>query len=124
VWLNEGFATYAEWLWNDAQGGPDPALIARAVRNPNLDVPAGDPGPDELFADTVYQRGALTLQALREVIGDDAFFEVLRRWIVDNDGTSVRTQEFIDLAEEVSGQDLRLLFQAWLDNAELPSLDG
>lgn len=122
VWLNEGFATYAEWLWTEEQGGPAPALTARAVRNPALDVPAGDPGPDELFADTVYQRGALTLQALREAIGDDAFFEVLERWISEHNGTSVRTEDFIALAEEVSGDDLSVLFRAWLDNAELPSL--
>ncbi|MDQ2651144.1 MAG: M1 family metallopeptidase, partial [Actinomycetota bacterium] len=74
IWLNEGFATYAEWLYEEAAGGADVATIARSQRGEGLAIPAGDPGPQELFLDSVYKRGALTLQAVREVIGDDDFF--------------------------------------------------
>jgi aminopeptidase N len=121
IWLNEGFATYAEWLYEEANGG-SAAEIARSQRGEGLAIPAGDPGPEELFIESVYQRGALTLQAVREAIGDDDFFELLERWVGDNEGRSVRTADFIELAEEISGQDLDALFRAWLENAVLPRL--
>jgi aminopeptidase N len=123
IWLNEGMATYAEWLFDEADGLPA-AETARAQRSAGLGIPAGDPGAGELFPETVYARGALTLQALREAVGDQAFFEILRRWVHDNAGRSVGTADFVALAEDVSGQDLGPLFHAWLDNAVLPSLDG
>jgi aminopeptidase N len=122
IWLNEGFATYAEWLWTEAQGGPSPAEEARAYDSPSLAVPPGDPGAKELFSDTVYIRGAMTLQALREEIGDGSFFRVLRAWTADHAGASVTTADFIALAERESGQQLDDLFRAWLDTAAVPRL--
>jgi aminopeptidase N len=124
IWLNEGFATYSEWLWSERTGGPSAAKIARRVIGPHLDTPPGDPGPDELFSATVYERGALTLQALREAIGDDAFFRLLRQWIDAHAGGDATTQDFVDLAEQVSGdQALDALFQTWLYDEGVPNLD-
>jgi aminopeptidase N len=62
----------------------------------------------------VYSRGAMTLQALRSVVGDDAFFRILRRWYARNRYGNVTTADFVALSERVSGQGLDDLFDAWL----------
>lgn len=121
VWLNEGFATYSEWLWSERTGGPSAARRAR-VSAEGLDLPPGDPGPDELFQLTVYVRGAMTLQALREAIGDDDFFTVLRTWIDEHRDDVASTQDLIDLAERVSGDQLDELFAEWLYAPTRPRL--
>jgi len=125
VWLNEGFATYSEWLWSERTGGATAAARARALRGTraDLDTPPGDPGSRELFAVTVYWRGGMTLQALREQVGDDAFFRILREWVDGHLDSVAATPEFIALAEQVSGQQLDDLFQRWLYEPGLPSLD-
>ena len=80
----------------------------------------GDPGPDDLFDGPVYVRGAMTLQALRNEVGDDAFFRILRRWAAVHAGGNVRTGQFIRLAERISGQQLDDLFETWLFTPEKP----
>ncbi len=123
VWLNEGFATYSEWLWLERTGKADAAEVARSYQGrAGLDLPPGDPGAHELFSDTVYLRGALTLQALREEIGSGPFFELLRAWVATHDDSAASTQDLIDLSEELSGHDLDALFKEWLYADRLPSL--
>ncbi len=124
IWLNEGFATYAQWLWAEHEGVDleDHALETAALGD--LDTPPIDPGPDDLFHGTVYERGALTLHVLRHRIGDDAFFTLLQTWVERYGGASASTADFEALAEEVSGdQDLDPLFDAWLREPRMPPLD-
>jgi len=122
IWLNEGFATYSEWLWMERTGGATTAQSARAAASTSgLGVPPGDPGPLRLFTPTVYKRGAMTLQALRETIGDDAFFRLLRTWVDEHRYGNASTADFIALAQHVSGQPLGDLFQRWLYEQGLPS---
>jgi aminopeptidase N len=123
IWLNEGFATYSEWLWSEHAGGPSPAQIARSL-GPGLDLPPGDPGRDDLFSRTVYARGAATLQAVREAVGDALFFTILKAWPAQHRGSAASTADFEALAEKVSGQDLRPLFQRWLYDPVAPSQAG
>jgi hypothetical protein len=119
IWLNEGFADYAMWLWNEKEGRG----TAQETFDGLYDTPAdsgfwtlevGDPGPDNLFKAAVYDRGAMTLHALRRTIGDPAFFRLLRTWTTSRSGGNVSTPEFIALAEKVSGQQLDDFFTAWL----------
>jgi aminopeptidase N len=124
IWLNEGFATYAEWLWTEhATGRPIDRIAAEGARRPGLDQPPADPGPDDLFAPTVYVRGALTLHVLRHEIGDAAFFELLHTWVERFGGASASTADFEALAEEIADSDLTPLFDTWLRSEGLPDLD-
>lgn len=119
IWLNEGFATYAEWLWEEHRGGRTAAqrfadLAARPADAAFWNPPPGDPGPADLFASSVYLRGAMTLHALRVRIGDRAFFQVLRRWCAGHRNGTVTTVDFVHLAERISGQRLNRFFADWL----------
>ena len=125
VWLNEGFATYGEWLWTEHIGGASVLQTAETVHDALTDTrPPGDPGVASLFSPSVYRRGALTLQALRLTVGDDAFFKTLQTYASRFRDANATTADFIAVAEEVSGKDLTALFDEWLFAEPLPSLPG
>jgi len=124
IWLNEGFASYAEWLWFEDKGeqtaqqtfdnsyAPADAEMWR--------VPPGDPGKSDLFHESVYTRGAMTLHALRVTVGDDAFFKILKAWAAEKAHSNATTPEFIALAERISGKQLDQLFDDWLYGEKRP----
>ncbi|MEU5310152.1 M1 family metallopeptidase [Streptomyces sp. NPDC021562] len=128
TWLNEGFATYAQWLWAEHQGTRSAhdsflaAYDARAADNPFWGITVADPQRDTMFASAVYQRGAMTLQMLRERIGDTAFFKLLPAWTKLHRYGNADTADFIRLAEKVSGQQLDGLFHTWLFTPGKPTL--
>jgi aminopeptidase N len=129
LWLNEGFATYAEWLWSEKLGEGTPQeifdfLYAQPLTEPYWAPPPGDPGPVDLFDDSVYVRGAMTLQALRVTVGDADFWKIVRQWYAKNRNGHGSTAEFVRLAERVSGEQLDALFQAWLFTATKPPHPG
>jgi aminopeptidase N len=124
IWLNEGFATWSEWIYAERHGG-DPAsasfdeLCAVPEDTPQgqdlwFPAPAALAGPEQLFGTPVYARGAMTLQALRELIGDPTFFRILRSWYAEHRYGNVSTADFVALAERLSGRDLGGFFQEWL----------
>jgi aminopeptidase N len=128
IWLNEGFATYAEWLWSEASGGPPADTLARDWYARVAALPRtlriADPGPDHLFDPRVYKRGALTLHALRHHLGDEPFFTLLRAWATEHRHGTVTTTAFVELAERhAAGRAaarVGTLLTAWLDRPELP----
>ncbi len=126
IWLNEGFATYANWLWDEDQGGPTAQESSEQWASIPADsafwsVEIGNPGPDEDLLDIpVYYRGAMTLQALRRLVGDPTFFLILRRWTESQSGSPATTQEFIRLSERLSGRDLGAFFDTWLFTPSKP----
>ena len=81
-----------------------------------------DPGPELMFDDRVYKRGALTLHAVRLTVGDDAFFDLLRDWVAEHRGGTVSTADFVAFAIDQTGADLGALFNAWLHDPALPDL--
>ncbi|MFJ4717207.1 M1 family metallopeptidase [Streptomyces sp. NPDC088785] len=128
IWLNEGFATYAQWLWSEHQGvrsAHDSFLAgydARPADSAFWQTKVGDPQRDTMFASAVYQRGAMTLQVLRERIGDRAFFKLLPLWTKLHRYQNASTADFIALAERVSGRQLDDLFDTWLFTTGKPTL--
>jgi aminopeptidase N len=125
IWLNEGWATYASWQWREERG----LTTAEALFNAEMSRPASstfwqlsiaNPGPLNLFASPVYQRGAATLHALRVKVGDEAFFEGARLWVESYDDGTATTADFQAVYEEVSGQDLDEFFDVWLFQQSKP----
>ncbi|MFC9279364.1 M1 family metallopeptidase [Streptomyces collinus] len=127
IWLNEGFATYAEWLYSEQHGGDSAqkafdALYARPAGNELWAFPPGDPGSGKNIFDTpVYARGAMTLHELRKAVGDHDFFRILRAWATEHRGGHGTTAQFVKLSERISGKDLGGLFHTWLYAQGKPS---
>jgi aminopeptidase N len=136
IWFNEGWANWSEWYWDFSErGGDDPAAIFDDLyaNTPNEDweiAPAildGDPANLFLFFPT-YQRGAMTVQAYREIVGDATFFAFAKQFQTEFAYDNVSTEEFIEAAKEASGFDgakLDLLdefFQQWLYGEQKPTI--
>ncbi|MCU1696278.1 MAG: peptidase [Mycobacterium sp.] len=126
IWLHEGFACYAEWLWSEDSGGRSADDWARyyhgKLASSRQDLLLSDPGPRDMFDDRVYKRGALTLHVLRRTIGDDGFFELLRDWTTRHRHGTAVTDDFTGLAANYSDESLRPLWQAWLYSKNVPDL--
>lgn len=126
IWLHEGFACYAEWLWSEASGSESADARARAhheqLAGQDQDLLLSDPGPALMFDDRVYKRGALTLHALRLSAGDEAFFGLLQAWVAENLGGSVDTADFVALTAGRLGVEVGDLLNAWLHELPLPAL--
>ncbi|MGA9277088.1 M1 family metallopeptidase [Ilumatobacter sp.] len=123
IWLNESFATYAQWLWLDHIGLQpiDSYADAMLQQRQSGTGSTGHPTADNLFGFNSYDGGAVVAHALRSEIGDDAFFGLLKDWVAENDGTSRSTDDFIALASGVAGRDLDDFFDTWLFADALPA---
>ncbi len=118
MWLKEGFASYLEFIypegiWQESSRN-EIASFVRGVAPPiGFDV-------DRLYGVSVFWRGALTLDALRREVGDEAFFDILKAYLQKFAYSNATTADFITVAETVSGSDLSALFDAWLYSEEMP----
>lgn len=128
IWLHEGFACYAEWLWSEHCGERSADELAREYHQRLISSPQNmvlaDPGPRDMFDDRVYKRGALTLHALRKELGDTSFFALLREWTTRYRHSNVVTDDFTGLAGQYSKDSLDALWAGWLYSTQVPPLDA
>lgn len=131
IWLNEGFACYSEWLWSEARGNAPADVHARKhyldLKSKPQDIVIANPGPDLMFDDRLYKRGALTVHALRLLLGDEVFFDLVREWTTSNRHSVVDAVDFRALANRVcrdrgiTTSRLDVIFDSWLARAALPA---
>ncbi|MFQ6145890.1 M1 family metallopeptidase [Streptomyces seoulensis] len=127
IWLNEGFATYAQWLWSEHEGEgtaqqlADYVYASHPADDPFWTVKPGDPGADNQFDDAVYDRGAAAIQALRDEVGDTAFFRILKGWPTAHAYGNASVADFQKYAEQISGKPLAALFDTWLFQPTKPA---
>jgi aminopeptidase N len=126
VWLNEGFASFMSWMYDEDHGGwtaqkhLESSYGTYSATDDFWDLTIGNPGPDDIFKNPVYERGAMTLQALRNRVGDDVFWQLLRTWVAEQQYGNATTDDFVALAGSLSGQDLGAFFDVWLQTGERP----
>jgi hypothetical protein len=120
IWLHEGFAQWSEWIWSERNGGPSAQdyvdeLVADTEDETIWDPPPGNPGePANMFVNSIYVRGAMTLQALRVEVGDATFLRILRDWYAQHRNGNATTADFIALAQRDSHRNLHGFFEKWL----------
>ncbi|UUU32974.1 M1 family metallopeptidase [Streptomyces sp. CA-210063] len=131
MWLNEGFATYAEWLWQEDHGGDTAQEIFDALYEGDhyedaasdealWDFPPAKPPSAARISDSpVYERGAMVLHKIREAIGDDAFFGLLQGWATAHRHGNADTADFTAYAEKYAKKtapdaDLTPVWEDWL----------
>jgi aminopeptidase N len=120
IWLNEGWATYAEWMWLDHEGfGTLDGMAQQALAASSQ---GGGPisRPDVLLGGVTYDGGGAVLHALRLTIGDDAFFTGARAWVADHMDSAASTDDFQATMEAASGRDLDDFFATWVHAPDRP----
>lgn len=124
IWLNEGLAKYAEWLWSERTGGRTAHQLAQAAHQLLATLPQdlrlADPGRKFMFDDRLYERGGVAIHAVRCALGDAQFFPMLRGWAGLHRGGAVTTSTFTAHVGRFAPQPLDALFDAWVYGARLP----
>ena len=121
IWLNEGFASWADHYWTELDGGT--TFDERAADAAALSLgPPTDVTPATMFDATVYRRGALTLEALRRQIGDERFFDLLQAWSAAFGGGTASTDDFLELVRAREGVQAERLVESWLFDTTMPTL--
>ena len=124
LWLNEAFASYAEWLWLENTEGVE-AYEQKArrtyaeLRKRKIASPY-DPGVAQAFSARVYDRGPFVVHGLRKEVGDDVFFRLLKEWPEANKNGNATTASFVSFASKCAGRELTPFFDAWLFADETP----
>ncbi|MBK6940216.1 MAG: M1 family metallopeptidase [Planctomycetes bacterium] len=126
IWVSEGFAEYGSWLWSEHAHGraayDREVAGARTFAKRARSRPSGDPGVKQMFGVPSYQRGPLVLHELRESLGDEAFFALLRAWHEAKKYSNATVDEFVEFAAARSPHEAatRALLRAWLFDTVMP----
>ncbi|MEE1755640.1 M1 family metallopeptidase [Streptomyces sp. SP18CS02] len=124
MWLNEGFATYAEWLYGeDFEETPAQERFDTAFADKEnwRFAPAEPPSAEEISDPLLYDRGAMVLHKVRQAVGDDAFHRVLQGWPATYRHSNASTEDFTRYVEAETGKDLTDLWDTWLYGTDRPS---
>src|SRR5699024_4704510 len=131
IWLNEGFACYCEWLWVEHKGTDSAHSVARShylvLSRKAQNLHLADPGAHDMFDDRVYKRGAITIHALRRLLGDEAFFDAVRNYLQAGRNSTVMPKDFFGHIDDaalkagVSLDEVAELFDVWLHSTQLPT---
>jgi hypothetical protein len=129
IWLNEGFATYSECIWQERRNGtPDRAALLSAInaRRPGT-LDSGSvyrydtSSVNSIFSSTyVYNKGAWVLHTLRKTLGDAAFFQIVQDYRAQYEGSAATTDDFAAVVSAVAGRDLSPYFAAWVYGEATP----
>jgi len=131
IWLNEGFATYAEALWQEHENGPTALKWFMAARSSTTwwnDPLVRSPDEDDpwyYFKNMVYYKGAWVLHMLRHLVGDQTFFTILHDY-AQSSALAYRnadSDDFIDICEKIYGKGLDWFFHQWLYRSTNPRLE-
>jgi aminopeptidase N len=134
IWLNEGPAEFFSWLWQERADMPPGQTTQQrfttGYNNPAMNwsvPPAAPPTAADMFDfDAMYMRGAMVMEALREIVGEDKFKAVLATYLADHRYGNASTQQFIDLFKRDSGKDpakLDVFFREWLYGTKKPGIN-
>lgn len=128
VWMNEGMAMYLQGMWEAEQEGITIAekMDQWADFEVQLREGAGPPGafdPKQFGDGNIYYGPALMWQELRERIGDDKFFAMVRAWPASQENGNADRREYWDWIEQTTGEELSDFFDDWLLGKETPSRD-
>ncbi|MEU0674975.1 M1 family metallopeptidase [Streptomyces sp. NPDC006172] len=124
MWLNEGFATYAQWLWIEDEGGPTAEQTFQDTYDNGEEEhedlwsfpPAAPPGAEDISAEgPVYQRGAMVIHKIRQTVGDDAFYDLVQGWTAAHRHGNAGTAQFTAYVEaQAPDKDFRPIWRDWL----------
>ncbi len=131
--LNESFATYAEYLWDEFKNGRDQAdfkgfqdmsIYIGNKSKDNVDVIRFDYADREhMFDEISYQKGGRIIHMLRKTVGDAAFFKALNLYLTRNAYKSAEIHDLRLVFEEVTGTDMNWFFNQWFLSSGHPVLD-
>ncbi|HYG16795.1 MAG TPA: M1 family aminopeptidase [Bacteroidia bacterium] len=131
--LNESFATYGEYLWNEHAYGREEAdyklnedleQYMNEARDKKVDLVRFDyEKQDDMFDAHSYQKGGRVLHMLRKHVGDDAFFKALNIYLTQNKYKAVEMHQLRLAFEEVTGEDLNWFFNQWFYSSGHPELE-
>ena len=126
MWLNEGFATYAEWLWKEDHGGDSAEEIFNSLYEGDYYEPvdsdeiwafppADPPGAAQISDPPVYYRGAMVLHKIRQLVGDDTFYDIVQGWTAARRHANADTADFTAYVEKAApDKDFSGIWKDWL----------
>jgi len=125
VWLNEGFASYCEALWeehfySDAAYDAVMANFRDRYFNEDANHRFSIYDPEDVWSNTTYRKGAWVLHMLRGITGDEIFFNILSTYYDQYKFSHATTPEFKAVCENLYGSDLDWFFQEWIYKAGYP----